>query len=52
MKKNVLILGISSVLLTACITDPNTGESTMSNAAKGGGLGAVVGAGAGTLFWW
>jgi outer membrane protein OmpA-like peptidoglycan-associated protein len=50
MKKRVLILGISSVLLTACITDPYTGQSTISNTAKGGGLGAVVGAGAGTLF--
>jgi len=50
MKKRVLILGISSVLLTACITDPYTGQSTVSNTAKGGGIGAVVGAGAGTLF--
>jgi outer membrane protein OmpA-like peptidoglycan-associated protein len=50
MKKRVLIIGISSVLLTACITDPNTGQSTLSNTAKGGGLGAMVGAGAGTLF--
>ena len=38
------------MLLTACITDPYTGGSTISNTAKGGGLGAVAGAGAGTLF--
>ena len=50
MNKKLLIIGISSALLTACITDPNTGQSTVSNTAKGGGLGAVVGAGAGTLF--
>jgi hypothetical protein len=36
--------------LTACITDPYTGQSTISNTAKGGGIGAVVGAGAETLF--
>jgi outer membrane protein OmpA-like peptidoglycan-associated protein len=50
MKKRVLFMGMSSVLLTACITDPSTGQSTISNTAKGGGIGAVVGAGAGTLF--
>jgi len=38
------------MLLMACSTGPYTGESTISNAAKGGGSGAVVGAGAGTLF--
>ncbi len=48
--KKLLIISLSSVLLTACVTDPHTGQSSMSNAAKGGGLGAVVGAGAGTLF--
>jgi len=47
MKK---ILIISSVLLTACATDPYTGQSTMSNTGKGAGIGALVGAGAGTLF--
>jgi outer membrane protein OmpA-like peptidoglycan-associated protein len=36
--------------LTDCITDPYTGQSTLSNTAKGGGIGAAVGAGAGTLF--
>ncbi len=50
MKKRLLILWISPVLLTACITGPYKGESTISNAAKGGGSGAVAGAGAGTLF--
>ena len=50
MKKRLLILGITTVLLTACITGPFTGEPSNSNTAKGGGLGAVAGAGAGTLF--
>jgi outer membrane protein OmpA-like peptidoglycan-associated protein len=50
MKKSLLVIGISSALLTACVTDPYTGQSRVSNTAKGGGLGAVVGAGAGTLF--
>jgi len=50
MKKRMLIIGINVVFLSACVTDPYTGQSSMSNVAKGGGLGAVVGAGAGTLF--
>ncbi len=50
MKKKLLIISISSALLTACITDPNTGQSSLSKTAMGGGLGAAVGAGAGTLF--
>lgn len=50
MKKRLLILGISPVFLTACITGPYTGESIISNGAKGGGPGAVAGTGAGTLF--
>jgi len=50
MNKKILATMISSVLLTACVTDPNTGQSTINNTAKGGGIGAVVGAGAGTLF--
>ena len=50
MKKKLLTIGISSVLLTACVTDPYTGQSRLGKAAMGGGLGAAVGAGAGTLF--
>ena len=50
MKKSVLILAAAPLLLTACITAPYTGQSTLGNTAKGGGIGAVVGAGAGTLF--
>ncbi|MDO9103922.1 MAG: OmpA family protein [Methylovulum sp.] len=46
--KKILIL--SAMFLTACATDPYTGQSTMSNTGKGAGIGAVVGAGAGTLF--
>ena len=50
MNKRLLVVGISSVLLTACITDPYTGQSRVSTTAKGAGIGAAVGAGAGTLF--
>ncbi|MGZ8227875.1 MAG: OmpA family protein [Methylococcaceae bacterium] len=50
MNKKIVMIAMGSVLLSACVTDPYTGQSTVSNAAKGGGLGAVVGAGAGTLF--
>ena len=50
MKKRLLVIGISSALLTACVTDPYTGESRVSTTAKGAGIGAAVGAGAGTLF--
>jgi len=50
MRKNVLITAIGSLLLTACVTDPYTGQSTLSNTAKGGGIGAVTGAAIGTAF--
>ncbi|PPC91706.1 MAG: flagellar motor protein MotB [Methylobacter sp.] len=50
MNKQLIPLAIASILLTACMTDPYTGQSTISNTAKGGGIGAAVGAGAGTLF--
>lgn len=50
MKKKYLLFSISTILLTGCITDPYTGQSSLSKAAMGGGLGAVVGAGAGSLF--
>jgi outer membrane protein OmpA-like peptidoglycan-associated protein len=46
--KKILIL--SAALLTACATDPYSGESKISNTGKGAGIGAAVGAGAGTLF--
>ncbi|MGZ4996779.1 MAG: OmpA family protein [Methylobacter sp.] len=50
MKKKLLMIGISSALLTACITDPYTGESSLGKTAMGGGIGAATGAGIGTLF--
>lgn len=50
MKQKLLFISISSVLLSACMTDPYTGQPTISNTMKGGGIGAAVGAGAGTLF--
>lgn len=43
MKK--LCLAVAATLaLSACTTNPYTGESQASNAAKGGGLGALAGA--------
>lgn len=50
MNKQCLILAVSSVLLSACVTDPYSGQSRMSKTAMGAGIGAAVGAGAGTLF--
>lgn len=48
--KKLLPLSICSILLAACVTDPYTGESSIGNMGKGAGIGAAVGAGAGTLF--
>jgi outer membrane protein OmpA-like peptidoglycan-associated protein len=45
MKKTIMCVGISAVLLTAC-----TSTGGLNNAAIGGLGGAAVGAGAGTLF--
>jgi outer membrane protein OmpA-like peptidoglycan-associated protein len=50
MKNRYLITGLSFVWLTACVTDPHTGQSTVSNTAKGAGFGAAAGAAIGTLF--
>lgn len=50
MNKKIAVIGLNSLLLTACATDPYTGEYSMSNTAKGGAIGAAVGAGTGTLF--
>lgn len=50
MKKKLLVLSLSSALLTACVTDPYTGQTRVSNAAKGAGIGAVVGGATGTAF--
>ncbi len=46
--KKILLIG--ALAISACTTNPQTGETSMSNTAKGAGIGAAVGAGAGTLF--
>jgi outer membrane protein OmpA-like peptidoglycan-associated protein len=48
--KKILVISISSVLLSACVTDPYTGQSTIGSTAKGAGIGAVLGGAAGTAF--
>ncbi len=48
--KKILITAISAILLSACVTDPYTGESRVGNTAKGAGIGAVLGGAAGTAF--
>jgi outer membrane protein OmpA-like peptidoglycan-associated protein len=50
MNKKILAIGISTTLLSACVTDPYTGHSSVSNAAKGAGIGAVLGGATGTAF--
>ncbi len=50
MNKKLIVLSIGSALLTACVTDPYTGQSSVSNAAKGAGIGAVLGGATGTAF--
>lgn len=50
MNKKLLAIAIASSLLSACATNPYTGQSEMANWGKGAGIGAAVGAGAGTLF--
>lgn len=44
MKKSYLILSLVLTLLVSCATDPYTGQSKVSNTAKGGVLGAAGGA--------
>lgn len=48
MKKTVLSL-VAVSFLTACATDPYTGQSKVSNTAWGTGIGAAAGAGIGAL---
>jgi outer membrane protein OmpA-like peptidoglycan-associated protein len=50
INKKLLVISISSVLLTACVTDPYTGQSSIGNTAKGAGIGAVLGGATGTAF--
>ena len=48
--KKTFICGLLSVLmLSACATDPYTGERKVSNTAWGSGIGALAGAGIGAL---
>lgn len=47
--KKIIVVGVVSVALTACVTNPKTGESQVSKAAIGAGIGAATGAGIGAL---
>jgi len=49
MKKTVLVAVATAVLVSACTTDPYTGQQKVSNTAAGAGLGAIAGAGLGLL---
>ncbi len=50
MKKKLLVVSTGIALLSGCANNPYTGQSEMANWGKGAGIGAAVGAGAGTLF--
>lgn len=47
--KKIITACVVSLALTACTTNPKTGESTMSKTAIGAGIGAATGAGIGAL---
>ena len=49
MKKSFICSLLAVSLLTACATDPYTGESKVSKTAWGTGIGAAAGAGIGAL---
>ncbi|WP_422370411.1 OmpA family protein [Hoeflea sp.] len=49
MKSRLLIAAMAAVFVSACTTDPYTGEQKVSNLAAGAGLGAAAGAGLGLL---
>lgn len=49
MKKTVLAMVATAVLVSACTTDPYTGEQKVSNTAGGAVLGGLAGAALGTL---
>ena len=44
MKKSLLMSILALVMLVSCAIDPYTGQSKVSNTAKGGVLGAAGGA--------
>jgi outer membrane protein OmpA-like peptidoglycan-associated protein len=49
MNLRIVIAGVALTLVTACTTNPYTGEREASNKAKGAGIGAAVGAVVGVL---
>ncbi len=49
MKKSFICSLLAVSLLSACATDPYTGESKVSNTAWGAGIGTLAGAGIGAL---
>ena len=49
MKKTCICSLLAVAMLTACATDPYTGESKVSKTAWGTGIGALAGAGIGAL---
>ncbi|MFN3549435.1 MAG: OmpA family protein [Mesorhizobium sp.] len=48
-KTMIAAVGVASFALAACTTDPYTGQQKISNTAGGAALGALAGAGLGTL---
>ncbi len=49
MKKSFICSLLAFLILSACATDPYTGERKVSNSAWGSGIGALAGAGVGAL---
>ncbi|HEY4193402.1 MAG TPA: OmpA family protein [Mesorhizobium sp.] len=49
MKKTILAITAAAFLVSACTTDPYTGEQKVSNTVGGAGIGALAGAALGTL---
>ncbi|MBU4530432.1 MAG: OmpA family protein [Hoeflea sp.] len=49
MKSKILIAALAAMFVSACTTDPYTGQQKVSNLAAGAGLGAAAGAGLGLL---
>lgn len=47
--KNLALAAMAALLLTACATDPFTGERKVSNTATGAGAGALLGTAAGAI---
>jgi outer membrane protein OmpA-like peptidoglycan-associated protein len=49
MKRTLLAVTATAFLVSACTTDPYTGEQKVSNTVGGAGIGALAGAALGTL---